>query len=87
MKKRHELLGEGIAGVGLVILVVVAALAGQREIIESCETPLTARENVVQREQLSGVLGGTPTIFTASPGASFDSSSKGNAIKRRHRRV
>jgi hypothetical protein len=87
MKKFHKLLGKRVTKLGLVILVTVASLAGQREIIERSGASLTARTGVVERERVSGVLGGTVTILTLSSCASLNSVSERRAIRCGHQQV
>lgn len=87
MKKFHKVFGKRVTNLGLVILVTVASLACQREVLEKSGTSLTARNDVVERERVSGVLGGTGTILTPSSRTAFNYVSKGRSIRYRHRQV
>jgi hypothetical protein len=63
MEEWDKLVGGGISRLCMVVFVIVAALAEQREVIRHGAPTAAPRRDVVQRESLRGESGLAVTVF------------------------
>lgn len=63
---------EGIRRSDFVVFVVIATLAGERQIVQAGRATLYARENVLDRESLSRIACLAAAVFTAATRAHAD---------------
>lgn len=70
--ERHELAAHGVGRLGVVVFVVVAALAGKREVREGICSTLRTWSSVLDREALGGVAGWAQAILAAVTSAGCD---------------
>src|SRR5882724_678196 len=85
MKQINKSIRNGIARLRLVILVVVASLTGESEVIQRRIAALTARDDMLKRKRLGGIPRGTLTILTPSLGTLFNGTTKFGPIGLTHR--
>jgi hypothetical protein len=73
MKERHDVATYRIASFGLGVLVVVASLTGQGQVVQLSLSALTLRNDVFDRKRLHGKARLAAAILTAAVGTLYNS--------------
>jgi hypothetical protein len=71
MEQINNLMRRRIGCLCLILVVVVASLTGLRRVIQRRMAASTARDDVIKRKRLAGILGRTLTLLTAALGTLF----------------